>query len=711
MRSAIVALGLSLSLLPGRLWACGGCFSPPPPPGQTAQQLVVQNAERVFFSVQGKDVLAWIEVRYSGEAKNFAWVLPLPQVPEVGVGTQYFLDRLDNQLAPVFSTSLSATDENCRSPYDGCEASTVPVSSADAGSAFGDAGAGAGGGNGGGGGSVEVLAQGQTGPYDYVVVKGKESGPLLAWLNKNGYQIPDKSLPIVGSHLAKGDVFLALKLQNGKGIETIRPITLKMVDAHPCVPLRLTSIAATDDMTVVVTVAGAGRAVPKNSLHVVVNPLRLNWFAGAANYPQVLAAAIDEAGTHAFSTEAAGNPTTLIDPQFVPQSMDLQAFQGATQVAALAKALAAAQLPLMPELVQALAKASPALLQAFPNTPTEVLWQQLPACQTAWSLDAGQTCLLGGTPCGGGGMGGPSPVCGGKALSGTEAAALPVDSTTLSAALKEVAEPLLAARAQLLAAPTVTRLVLRISPDEMDRDPFFVFNPGLPDVNHVHKATFRRVCSNGWYPATQTRLTLDEFPGLSWIFDGSAPNDGGQLGNNALDPRFSKAPLAWKVELLQETGGAQGVAPGQVPVVDAALANAKAGQPSLPDGMSLQPVSWWTPPAGNPPVSKAGPWPMPPGCKPKPGWQDGKPAPSGAVVGSDAGASTGTDVGGSAGASDASSGDAVEDAGSTPKPGPISTVSPDSSSGCKAARAPASWSRALGFALMALVWRRRSSAN
>ena len=409
MRSALMAVTLSLaSLVPGRLCACGGCFSPPPAPGQTKQQLVVQNAERVFFSMQGKDLLAWIEVRYSGEAKDFAWVLPVPKVPEVGVGTQYFFDRLDAQLAPEFQTSMAGNDENCRNPFDGCEALPSPPNSEDAGFSFADAGSTAGGDvglGGGGGGDIEVLAHGQTGPYDYLVIKGKSSTPLLLWLNNAGYKIPDAAVPIVAAHVAKDDVFVAVKLQNGKGIEAIRPITLKMADADPCVPLRLTSIAASEDMSVVVTVAGPGRAVPKNSLHVVVNPLRLNWFAGAINYPQVLSAAIDEAGGHAFSTEVAGNPTTLLDPSFVPQAIDQNTFAGVTNVVELSKALAkatSAQLPLMPELVQALAKAAPKLVKDFSGVPVEVLWQQLAGCANSWDPNSEfGGCVLGGGPCGG----------------------------------------------------------------------------------------------------------------------------------------------------------------------------------------------------------------------------------------------------------------------------------------------------------------------
>ncbi len=142
------------------------------------------------------------------------------------------------------------------------------------------------------------------------MVKGSAAKPLLNWLDEQGYATPKAAIPVVDSHIAKGDVFVAIKLSNGEGVNQIKPIVLQMHDAEPCVPLRLTSIAAAEDMTVVVTIAGPGRAIPKNHLHVRINPMRLNLFKGANNYPQVLSAAIDEAAGRAFVTEYAqpGSP-------------------------------------------------------------------------------------------------------------------------------------------------------------------------------------------------------------------------------------------------------------------------------------------------------------------------------------------------------------------------------------------------------------------
>lgn len=66
-------------------------------------------------------------------------------------------------------------------------------------------------------------------------------------------------------------------LLNGTTIGDLRPISVTLGEEAPCVPLRLTAIAATVDMPITVYVLGPHRAVPKNNLHAVINPRALTW--------------------------------------------------------------------------------------------------------------------------------------------------------------------------------------------------------------------------------------------------------------------------------------------------------------------------------------------------------------------------------------------------------------------------------------------------
>lgn len=354
--------------------ACGGCFAPAGPTGDAA---ILQSAERVLFVRDAKTdtTLVWVEVRYSGPAKDFAWVIPVPAKPKVGVGSSFLFNRLDLATGPRFERTFSAAAENCRQlvktqtvTETGEPASTSDVAKVDSvqADAYGDSG-GCGGDFGGstnaygstfagqdpvagdsspgrslgsgqrvysdGNGrneqsTVTIVEHEQIGPYDYVVLDGSKASELAGWLKSNGYAVPEAAHAIIKSHVDKGDMFLAVKLKSGAGAHEIRPITLEMKGVESCVPLRLTSIAAVQDTSVVVYLAGAGRAIPKNHLHVVLNPLKLFLANGAPNYANVLSQALDEASGRAFVTEFSGAMSEVS----VPESYTFERFAIGGQV-------------------------------------------------------------------------------------------------------------------------------------------------------------------------------------------------------------------------------------------------------------------------------------------------------------------------------------------------------------------------------------------
>ena len=43
--------------------------------------------ERILFTVDDDAIRAYVQVYYDGPADDFAWVVPVATVPEVGVGT------------------------------------------------------------------------------------------------------------------------------------------------------------------------------------------------------------------------------------------------------------------------------------------------------------------------------------------------------------------------------------------------------------------------------------------------------------------------------------------------------------------------------------------------------------------------------------------------------------------------------------------------
>lgn len=314
---------MKLLLLPGIIlpallcsptsWACGGFFCSNTP--------VLQARERVVFEVNGDQTTAYVQIFYSGNDRDFAWIVPVPNTPEVtvGIGDRMF-DALESQTRPVVVASASTS----------FAASTF------------DAPAGCGDFSGGGGGrapastprsmgppkvklrsvarpNVTIWQADQVGPYEYVTLSAKNASELNTWLALNGYRVQPGADRIVQSYLEQGMKLLALKLRPEATASAIEPVRLRYQSEAGCVlPLRLTSIAAVPNMEVVVWVFGAAAAAPANVPAVSVD---LSGVETIAQYESALPGAID-AGGDGFVVEFA-QPNHRLSGQGDPELTSL----------------------------------------------------------------------------------------------------------------------------------------------------------------------------------------------------------------------------------------------------------------------------------------------------------------------------------------------------------------------------------------------------
>src|SRR5207302_4857350 len=76
--------------------ACG-CFAPPDP-----SVPVVQAGERILFAMQDGVVTAHIQIQYAGNATDFGWLLPLPAVPTLELGTDELFAQLTTTTQPKY---------------------------------------------------------------------------------------------------------------------------------------------------------------------------------------------------------------------------------------------------------------------------------------------------------------------------------------------------------------------------------------------------------------------------------------------------------------------------------------------------------------------------------------------------------------------------------------------------------------------------------
>ncbi len=260
--------------------------------------------------------------------------------------------------------------------------------------------------------------------------------------------------------------FVTLKLSTGRRSGDIRPLVLQYTyaGATPMIPLRLTSVAATPDMGVLVWVLAGARAVPLNYPHVEVDYAQVNWYASQnaayASFQQLVTRAMDEAGGHGFVTEMAGRVLDVIDrlPRARWMSAEYEALTSIVDTTAYFNSLVNAR-ELPREMVLGIIQES-----LPPNL-------DMPADTYASGADLervfGRAKLIGVRP------------------------------DVHAKLLQRVVDPADVVKQMFRDRPYITRLYTTLSPEDMTLDPVFSYNEDLADQPIEREATLEQNCIAG----------------------------------------------------------------------------------------------------------------------------------------------------------------------------------------------------------------------
>ena len=516
LRTAALVTSLGVAFAAQNADACG-CFAPPDPTVP-----IVQAGERILFSVKDGVVNAHIQIQYAGDASDFGWLLPLPSVPTLKLGTEELFTQLINTTQPRYfvQTTFTGTCSGGAFGLGGLAPASASVN--DSAESAGMSG-----------GFNPLVTQASIGPYDYAVLRADRKEEMLQWLADNRYFIPTGTEETVGPYIRPGAYFLALKLKSGKATGDIQPVVLEYPSELPMIPIILTSVAAQPNMGIQVWMLGAGRAIPRNYNHVVLNDSQIDWLGRAQNYNDVVIKAISEApDKHAFITEYAGSSSVMQDvldgPQRFGSLKDLAAitdpgayvaylFQNGYAPQAANSGFGPFVQPTLPPLLKALVLAQ----LPFPDGLKMVTNEDAFLQQLAYYLGSYRA---------------QHP----EAFTGWVSN---FDPAALTAQIDEkVVQPAHEAGALFRRNAYLTRLYSTLSPEDMTRDPVFSFNPSLAEVSRDHTATLRIDCGLGGNPSSSpATLTTEQ----GWVF---------QLPNRGSTIDTSKSPGALRIETLSEEG-------------------------------------------------------------------------------------------------------------------------------------------------------------
>lgn len=266
--------------------ACGGFFCTNSP--------VDQNAERIIFT-QNKDgtISAYIQIQYTGSAEDFSWILPLPhpigpediEVPEDAMAA---FTELEVATDPVF---IPPPMPQCAT--DQLRAMPLAAVAEDA--------------------TVQTFASGEVGPYGFDVIGSEDPDALINWLREHNYQVTEEMVPLIDVYVQEGFVFLAMRLLPEESAQNVQPVKLTYPSLRPMIPLRLTAVAANQDMAVMAWFYADRQAVPVNYAEMTIADRELTFTVfGTSNYRQLMGERADEYGGQAFITEYAAPTRELV---------------------------------------------------------------------------------------------------------------------------------------------------------------------------------------------------------------------------------------------------------------------------------------------------------------------------------------------------------------------------------------------------------------
>lgn len=164
-----------------------------------------------------------LSVSFEGDAEDFAWVIPVPNIPEIAVSDAELFWEL---------SALTATELPAAGGGFSCFGGAAP----------------------GGADGVDVIEEQVIGPYATAILSATNATALADWLNTNGYIFPEDGEEIISEYIEKEWYFVASKInavEEGTGDAlaegAIEPIVLSFASDDIVYPLRITSLSTMNE--------------------------------------------------------------------------------------------------------------------------------------------------------------------------------------------------------------------------------------------------------------------------------------------------------------------------------------------------------------------------------------------------------------------------------------------------------------------------------
>jgi len=163
-----------------------------------------------------------LSVVFEGDAEDFAWVIPVPNMPEIAVSDPELFWELSD---------FTATEVHGGGGGFTCFGGAAP----------------------GGQEGVDVIEETVVGPYAAAILSATNATALADWLNANEYIFPEDGEEIISEYIEREWYFVATRINaieenTGYALAegAIEPIILSFASDKIVYPLRITSLSATN---------------------------------------------------------------------------------------------------------------------------------------------------------------------------------------------------------------------------------------------------------------------------------------------------------------------------------------------------------------------------------------------------------------------------------------------------------------------------------
>jgi hypothetical protein len=256
MNRLLPALALAFALLPpaaaiadGKVFARVG-----PDPTIPDQQALIHYDGRI-------QTLA-IETRFEGDGTEFAWVVPLPSIPEISAATTGLFPTLRAVFAPelielnasglgalllllagvAIASVLAAAGQRRLAILVAIGSVVLAIGAAMP--LLGKARAIPRGDTGVESPGITIHERQVVGSFETVTISSTEGERLTDWLEQNGFAVSAESRPVIAAYVEDGWVFVAIRLQRavGEDVSTPHPLIFRFESARCVYPMRLTGV-------------------------------------------------------------------------------------------------------------------------------------------------------------------------------------------------------------------------------------------------------------------------------------------------------------------------------------------------------------------------------------------------------------------------------------------------------------------------------------